>query len=451
MIGQQVGNFEVTEMIGKGGMGVVYKARHLHINRTAAIKMINKEFVDEPQIRQRFKIEASTLAELQHPNVVDIFDYIESDETMALIMEYVEGQSLSDYIKTTTGPIPEEKAVQLFVQILDGLEYAHQRNVVHRDIKPGNFIVTNDGRVKILDFGIAKILSAKDGGLTKTGAKIGTIPYMSPEQVQGHKVNHLTDIYSLGVTLFEMLTGQCPYNPHTQSDWEIYNRIVKQPLPHPNTIYPPASDTMYAIIRKATVKDKTLRFQTCTDFKNALTHSSAVVPPKRQPPQQPPVRPQQRPRQQPPPRPKTPPPPQPATDTFDYAGFWLRFFAFILDAVLLGAIALLISVFFFAINMTDEEASVAMQFLMIFVQWLYFAKQESGPYQATPGKRTMRIKVTDTQGNPISFGRATGRYFSKILSALILGIGFIMAGFTRQKQALHDQIASCLVVRDTSR
>ncbi len=294
MIGKNILNYQIIEKIGHGGMGRVYLAQHMQIERKVAIKILDPTLANDPSIRQRFKNEASTLSLLQHPNIVTIYDYVEDPEYIALIMEYVDGVPMNEYIQTKTGPIPEERAVKLFKQILEGVAYAHLRNIVHRDLKPSNFVITEDDKVKILDFGIAKILGNQAHQLTKTGSKVGTIIYMSPEQVKGEIVDNRSDIYSLGVTLFQMITGEMPYNPET-TEYEIYSKIVKEPLPDPRSFYEAVSENMVQIISKATQKDPNQRYLNCDEFNRALSGITPVEAPKPDQPVQEKPSPQQKP------------------------------------------------------------------------------------------------------------------------------------------------------------
>jgi serine/threonine protein kinase len=189
-------------------------------------------------------------------------------------MEYVEGKTLDEYIQTVSGPIPEIKAIPLFSQILDGFAYAHEQGVIHRDVKPANIMVTGRDKMKILDFGIAKLLSQKTNTLTQAGTKMGTVLYMSPEQVKGEPVDKGSDIYSLGVTFFQMLTGKGPYDELDATEFTISNKIVHEPLPRAKSFYPNISERMQAVIDKATAKNAADRFRDCLEFKEALMGNS---------------------------------------------------------------------------------------------------------------------------------------------------------------------------------
>jgi len=269
MIGRIIHTYEIKSLIGQGGMGAVYLAEHTKLNRKVAIKVLLPQFHKNEEIRARFKNEASLMAHLQHPNIVSLYDYVEEEEGMFLIMEYVEGTGLDDYILKKTGPMPEETALPIMKQVLDAFSYAHSKKVVHRDVKPSNILIGNDGKVKILDFGIARILGEEGRNLTKTGTQMGTVFYMSPEQVQGKKVDHRSDIYSLGVTFYQMLTGVNPYIGIT-TEYEIYNKIVREDLQNPQEIYPGVSDYMVSILTKALSKGPEKRFATCDEFLKAL-------------------------------------------------------------------------------------------------------------------------------------------------------------------------------------
>ncbi|MDG1914001.1 MAG: serine/threonine-protein kinase [Crocinitomix sp.] len=268
MIGKQILSYKVLSLIGEGGMGNVYLAEHAHLGRKVAIKMLHPRLASNESLRKRFLNEASAMAHLQHPNIVGLLDYVESDEGLFLIMEYVQGEELDIHIRAVSGPIEEKKAKALMMEILDAFDYAHKQGIVHRDIKPSNILMTQQGGVKVLDFGIAKMMD-DDKSMTKTGTQIGTVLYMSPEQVKGEKVDARTDIYSLGVTLFQMITGRSPYSGNS-AEYEVYTQIVKEPLPKASSVYPGVSVGIESVIHKATQKRREDRFQTCQEMIRAL-------------------------------------------------------------------------------------------------------------------------------------------------------------------------------------
>lgn len=279
MINQQIQNYKIISLIGEGGMGDVYLAEHISIQRKVAIKVLKPELVKNEEIRLRFKNEAAMLAHLQHPNIVGLIDYVEQDGGLFLIMEYVEGQGLDELIKVQQAPISIERAKKLMIQIVEAFIYAHKNGIVHRDVKPSNILVTNDDQIKVLDFGIAKLVGEGNHHLTKTGTQIGTVYYMSPEQVRGKVLDHRSDIYSLGVTFYELLTGVCPYKSMT-TEYEIYDNIVKEPLLDLTQTMGSDYRSMWNIISKATEKDVNDRYQSCSEFfadlkKDVVTTSTA--------------------------------------------------------------------------------------------------------------------------------------------------------------------------------
>lgn len=266
--GTIIQNYRLVEFIGEGGMGQVWLAEHVLLGRKVAIKALHAQLLRNAGIRARFKNEAATLAHLQHPHIVTLLDYIEDEAGAYLVLEYVEGDPLDELIRLKTGPIPEARLKDLFGQILQGFVYAHSKKIVHRDVKPSNFLLTPEGKIKMLDFGIAKLLE-EDHRLTKTGTSMGTVLYMSPEQVRGEAVDQRSDIYSLGVTLFHMATGQCPYSAES-TEFIVYDQIVNHPLPAPTDFYPGVTPGIEAIIYKATAKNPADRYQDCQEFYNAL-------------------------------------------------------------------------------------------------------------------------------------------------------------------------------------
>lgn len=210
-IGRHFPDLEILELLGQGGMGIVYKARQIKLDRLVALKILQAEAAKDPSFAERFSREARTLARLNHPNIVGIYDFGESDGLYYFLMEYVDGANLRQV--ESAGRLTPEQALQIVPRICDALQYAHEEGIVHRDIKPGNLLIDRRGRVKIADFGLAKLLGKSTRDLTLTGTHhvMGTPHYMAPEQVEHpQEVDHRADIYSLGVVFYEMLTGELP-------------------------------------------------------------------------------------------------------------------------------------------------------------------------------------------------------------------------------------------------
>ena len=233
--GSMVSGYRIEEMIGKGGMGAVYRARDTALDRLVAIKALNPELSANSEFLKRFRQEAQIQAKLNHPNIVGLFALTEEFGTHYMVMEYAPGRTLKEFINSI-GPIPEKRAIPILSQVLNALDFAHKRGIIHRDIKPSNIIVDSDDNVKILDFGIARVMGEQ--GLTRTGQNIGTVYYMSPEQVRADKdIDARSDIFNLGITFYEMLTGRTPYNTDTASDYTIMDEIVNKPLEDPRKYY----------------------------------------------------------------------------------------------------------------------------------------------------------------------------------------------------------------------
>ncbi|WP_299461862.1 serine/threonine-protein kinase [uncultured Microscilla sp.] len=264
-----IGYYKIEKTLGTGGMGTVYLATHTQIGRQAAIKGLKPHLAKNPDIRMRFKNEAALMAKLHHPNIVDLYDYVELGENLFLVMEYVQGVTLEQYTSEISGPLSESQAKRVFAKILDAFAYAHQRGIVHRDIKPANIMITQMGDVKIMDFGIAKMVDNQEKNLTQAGVRLGTIYYMSPEQIRAWEIDARSDIFSLGITLFEILTGKLPYSEEL-GEYDLSQKIVNDPLPRLKEFLPAASSHMQKIIDKATAKDPDHRFQNAEQFKKAL-------------------------------------------------------------------------------------------------------------------------------------------------------------------------------------
>ncbi|NLM39138.1 MAG: serine/threonine protein kinase, partial [Firmicutes bacterium] len=213
MIGEKLVNrYEILDKVGDGGMALVYRARDTLLNRVVAIKVLRDQFASDAEFIERFRREAQAAASLSHPNVVNIYDVGQTEQSHYIVMEYVQGQNLSAIIKEK-GALSEHFVVSVAMQIAKALSHAHQHGIIHRDIKPHNILITQDGQVKVTDFGIAQAMSAAN--LTQTGVVLGSVHYFSPEQARGVNVQTSSDLYSLGVVMYEMLTGRQPFRGDT--------------------------------------------------------------------------------------------------------------------------------------------------------------------------------------------------------------------------------------------
>jgi len=248
-------------------MAVVYLAEHEKLGNQVAIKVLSDVLVSSKSVRERFIQEARMMVSLRHSGIVTVTDFIETDKSLAIVMDYIEGRSLDEMIGYEVGPIPYEKALPIFKRILEAVAYAHSKGIIHRDLKPANILVSNDGEVKVTDFGIAKI--AGQNGLTKTGMQMGTLYYESPEQIMGAgNVDQRADIYSLGMTLFEMLAGRLPFDDEQDtSEYRIMDAIVKREEElDPRIYYPHVPEWLVLILQKALKQNAEDRIPTCADF-----------------------------------------------------------------------------------------------------------------------------------------------------------------------------------------
>lgn len=267
MIGETIGKYQITAKLGEGGMGVVYKATDVTLDREVAIKMLHPTLTTEPEIKTRFHNEAKINAKLNHPAIITLYDFFYERNSYFIVMEFVQGKTGEDIVMEI-GPIPHPRLLPIFRQVISGLAYAHKQGVVHRDIKPSNIIITDPGDVKIMDFGIARIVGSQR--MTSTGVAVGSILYMSPEQIKNQNVDHRSDIYALGITLFEMATGKVPFDSSAGSEYEIMQKHIEAVVPSPKSIYPHIPENIESAIIKATQKAPGDRFQTMEEFGAAL-------------------------------------------------------------------------------------------------------------------------------------------------------------------------------------
>ncbi len=267
MIGKVIKEYEILELLGRGGMGSVYRAHDRLLDRDVAVKTMDVLMASDPNFLRRFQSEARALAKLNDPNIVSVFNLLETPEGICIVMEYVRGRTLSDILKETPR-LPVGRAVRLFRQIFTALDHAHGEGVIHRDIKPGNVMVTGADVVKVTDFGLAKIQTA--GGTTVTKGTAGTLYYMSPEQIRGlGQVDARGDIYSAGMALYECVAGGLPFSPDS-SEYTIANMIVEGLIPPPGNINASIPPGLSHIVMKAIEKDPARRYQNAGEVLTAL-------------------------------------------------------------------------------------------------------------------------------------------------------------------------------------
>jgi non-specific serine/threonine protein kinase len=272
MIGKTLSHYRIAEKLGEGGMGEVYLAEDTRLNRKVALKVLPEEMAKDPERLERFEREAQAVAALNHPNIVTIHSVEEADGYRFLIMELVEGKTLAEEL--LKGPLPLDEFLDLVVHLSDALAAAHNEGITHRDLKPANVMIGKDSRVKVLDFGLAKLrglspaegdLDAPTAALTQDGLILGTVPYMSPEQLQGKPVDHRSDIFSLGIMLYEMITGRRPFRGETSVD--LISSILRD-TPQPVTkIKVGLPDDLGRILRRCLEKDPGRRYQSAQEMR----------------------------------------------------------------------------------------------------------------------------------------------------------------------------------------
>ena len=277
LIGKMLDNrYEILEKIGSGGMATVFKAKDKVLNRFVAIKVLRDEFTTDSEFIKRFKSEAQAAASLNHANIVSIYDVKNEDTLYYIVMELIQGKTLKEIINEE-GALPCKWSIDIAMQICSALEMAHKHDIIHRDIKPHNIIITEDGVAKVTDFGIAKAVS--NSTITAFGTTIGSVHYFSPEHARGGFTDAKSDIYSLGVVLYEMLTGKVPFDADTPVSVAL-KQVQEEPT-EPIKINPDIPQNVNDIIMKAMEKEPSLRYQSAKemnkDLKQALTNPSAKI------------------------------------------------------------------------------------------------------------------------------------------------------------------------------
>jgi serine/threonine protein kinase len=269
LIGKNIGQYQIVEQIGQGGMATVYRAYQPSIHRNVAIKILPSQYAQDPNFVKRFEQEAKAIAALEHPHILPVYDFGTQDGLTYMVMRYIKGGTLSNLMGQN---LPYDRVVSLIGDVARALDYAHKQGVVHRDIKPSNILIDDNGEPLLTDFGIAKMMAGSGATqLTGAGSVLGTPAYMSPEQAQGVKIDARTDIYSLGVILYELLTGQQPYRAETPV--AIVLKHVSEPLTPPRMINPNIPDPLERVVIKAMAKEPEQRYQTAGEMQRALQHA----------------------------------------------------------------------------------------------------------------------------------------------------------------------------------
>jgi serine/threonine-protein kinase len=259
------GRYRAQKRLGSGGMAEVWCAEDEVLGRRVALKLMGGRFAEDPEFRERFRREAQAAAGMQHPNIVGVYDRSEWDGTPYIAMELVDGKTLKELV-TERGPLPADVAVGFTEQVLAALGYAHRRGIVHRDIKPQNVIIDRDGQAKVADFGIARAGDTSE--MTQAGTMVGTVQYISPEQAEGHPVDRRADLYSVGIVLYELLTGQVPFDGEAPISIAI-KQINERPVP-PGQLRPGIPPALEDVVLRSLEKDPARRFQSAEEFIAAL-------------------------------------------------------------------------------------------------------------------------------------------------------------------------------------
>ncbi len=279
MIGQIIGNtYRIEEKIGEGGMGAVYRGRDLMLERDVAVKALRPEFARQAELVKRFRTEAVTLARLNHPHIATLYSFQRHGEDYLMVMEFIRGTELDNLIEQR-GALPVVEAVHTFCQALEAIVYAHNLGIIHRDIKPANIMLNDQGNAVVMDFGIARVLGT--ARQTQTGRFFGTLAYMSPEQLQGQETDARSDIYSLGILLYEMLTGRVPFE--CNSDYGLIRAQVEEtPIPPRDLKGDSIPVPVELAVMRALAKEPEARFQTAGEFRAALLAAvpEAAIKPK---------------------------------------------------------------------------------------------------------------------------------------------------------------------------
>lgn len=436
--GDRIGGFKVTGIIGKGGMGTVFKAYDEALDRDVAIKVLSKQLSEDPETVQRFKQEACSAAKVTHPNIVHIYTRGEEDGRSYFVMEYVPGRSLGQEVQEQ-GKIPVEKAVGWIRESALALQAAHRSGVIHRDIKPSNILLDANGAIRLADFGLAKVVKA-DMGLTKTGMVVGTPFYMAPEQGKGGIVDHRADIYALGVTLYHLVVGRVPFDGGTPL--EVMLKHVSDPIPVPKDTAIDTRSDLRRVLEKMMAKDPKDRYVTYDELIAALDTLR--------------------------PRP------------LSYASPAARLVAAWIDILLVGGLAIPLGVVSRGAMEAAANESAApiiimtrllMDSLRAMILLVLYHTVANGRFGQSVGKRLLNLVVVRTDGFPISMKTALVRtlvayalvfpiamsdwplpgalnylWYAFAAVGAVLTLGHATSWVNPRRQALHDRLCDTVVV-----
>ncbi|MBU0655165.1 MAG: protein kinase [Gammaproteobacteria bacterium] len=488
--GSRLGSYEIKRILGVGGFGVTYHAIDMQLNRDVAIKEYfpGIAFRDKDSYAvkakshshqqeydiglNRFYKEAQIIAQFNHINVVRILNVFEGNGTAYIVMEYEHGEDLHHYLERIRRPLGYGEIIGFFMPVLDGLRAVHKKNVLHLDIKPDNIFIRTNSTPCLIDFGGARHYAAQESRMVvaKVSFMVAADGFSPPEQYNSASSDKgpWSDIYALGATIYACMNNGKSPTPSLERSGDLMNERADPLQPAAIKFKGKYPQDLLELVDRCLSPQRARRPQNAQEMQDILIKiannesikwQESAPKPKAAP--------------QPAhqhgfvaPPPVSPPPyqaqgiysgaagPAPLSpDNFVYAGFWLRLAALLLDTILIVVVLFVVG-FIYGIAGGDVEAMAStsetfgpVDIINIILQWLYFAGMESSASGNTFGKRAVGIRVVDLQGQRISFGKATGRYFGKILSALIVLIGYFMAGFTARKQALHDMMAGTLVIK----
>lgn len=276
LTGKQFGAYRIVAPLGEGGMAAVYKAQQPAMKRFVALKVLPRRLAESEEFTARFQREALMLAQLQHPHILPVFDYGQEDGYSYIVMPLLQGGTLADLLRSRRLSLPEIN--QVMTQVGDALGYAHARGMIHRDVKPGNVLIDERGNCLLTDFGLARMVQASSGSVTSAGTIMGTPTYMSPEQGQSAAVDGRSDLYSLGIILYEMLTGRVPY--YAETPVAVMLKHINQPLPSARELTPNVTEAIERVLAKSLAKNPDERYQTAEDFVRAVQQAIPINPGK---------------------------------------------------------------------------------------------------------------------------------------------------------------------------